>query len=181
MAILGGGVGLVAKKIAGVDIRGRCLEVAVVVATTFLSVVSWGLVQGFFGLPQKCYGVAGKVEVTQGDVPRIVQFVASAILWPTHRIYSALDAFPSHSSTLKAMMCSRSEDGCFAHLPQQDFYLASNNGQACTGDLLLVTGLYILAYFVFLGTAAWKHYDRMRRHHGDPRNGQRGANRPHQD
>jgi RING-variant domain len=180
MAILGGGIGLAAKKIAGVDIRGRCLEVAVVLATAFLSVVSWGLVQGFFGLPHKCYGIAGKIEVTEGDVPRIVQFVASAILWPTHRVYFGLDALPSRSSALKAMLCSRAEDGCFLHLPQQDFYLASHNGQKCTGDLLLVTGLYVLAYVVFIGTAAWKHYDRMRRH-GDPRNVQRGGNRPHQE
>lgn len=181
MGILGGGMGLVAKKCAGVDIRGRCLELTVVVATVFLWMTSWGLVQGFFGLPNACYGVLGNVAVSEDDVPRLLCFAASAVLWPTERIYMVLDALPLQSTLLKNAICSRTSEGCFAHLPQQDFYLEKNGGQACAGDLLFVTGVYILAYVVFLGTTAWKHQDRMRRHRGAPRNLQRAGMHPHQD
>jgi hypothetical protein len=181
MSVIGGGLGLLAKKAAGVDIRGRFLEVIVVLSTLFLSVVSWGLVQGFFGAPHMCYGVMGDLRVTEGDVPQLIRFVASSLLLPTQLIYSWLDRLPLRSTLLRRALCSRETDGCFAHLPRPDFFLEVNSGQACAGDLFVVTGLHIFAYFVFLGAAAWKHHDRLRRHQGGPRNLQQGAARLHQD
>jgi hypothetical protein len=181
MSTLGGGLGLLAKKIGGVDIRGRFLEVLVVLATIFLSATSWGLVQGFFGSPNKCYGVMRGIIVSESKVHRLLYFIATSLLRPTQFIYVWLDSVPLRSTLLKSALCSRETDGCFAHLPDLDFFLESNDGQACAGDLVLVTGIYVLAYVVFLGAMAWKHHDRARRNQGGPRNQQRGALRPHQD
>jgi hypothetical protein len=180
MSVIGGGLGLLSKKAAGVDIRGRFLEVVVVLSTLVLSVASWGLVQGFFGSPDKCYGVMGDLRVTEVNVPQLIRFVSSSVLQPAQRIYAWLDSLPLHSKLLTRALCSREIDGCFAHLPGLDFFLEENDGQACAGDLFFVTGLHIFAYFVFLGTTAWKHHDRLRRQ-GGHRNVHQGAARPHQD
>merc|ERR1711971_949135 len=44
------------KKRVGVDIRGRVLELAVVLATFWLGSIGWGLIWAFFGEPEKCRG-----------------------------------------------------------------------------------------------------------------------------
>jgi len=57
MGVIGGGVATIMKKVVGVDIRGRGLELIVVMQTLLLANVSWGLVWGFFGDVSQCWGV----------------------------------------------------------------------------------------------------------------------------
>jgi RING-variant domain len=70
MGILGGGFATVTKKWFGMDLRGRGMELAVVVGTIWFSVVSWGLVQGFFHARPNptCYGVLGRIQATHQDL-----------------------------------------------------------------------------------------------------------------
>ena len=62
MGVIGGGIATLLKKGAGVDIRGRTLEGAVVAATLWYASVAWGLAWGFFGDTSRCHGVAQTVE-----------------------------------------------------------------------------------------------------------------------
>lgn len=57
MGAIGGGMATLLKRVSGVDIRGRSLELFVVVMTIWLASVNWGLVWGFFGDSSKCLGV----------------------------------------------------------------------------------------------------------------------------
>jgi RING-variant domain len=69
MGILGGGIATVIKKSAGYDVRGRTMELLVVLATIWLSMMTWGLVQAFFSLPQPtCYGTLGTFNITQAEL-----------------------------------------------------------------------------------------------------------------
>ena len=69
MGILGGGIATVVKKGVGLDVRGRAMELLVVLATIWLSMITWGLVQAFFSVPHPtCYGTLGRFNVTQVDL-----------------------------------------------------------------------------------------------------------------
>ena len=60
MGVLGGGLATALKKRIGVDVRGRCLEMVVVVLTLWLTAASWGCVWGYFGDPSRCgWGTLG--------------------------------------------------------------------------------------------------------------------------
>lgn len=56
LGIVGGGIASTLKRSVGVDIRGRILEVIVVVLTCLLTSVSSGLVHGYFGNASSCWG-----------------------------------------------------------------------------------------------------------------------------
>jgi len=56
MGVIGGSIATALKHGAGVDIRGRTLELTVVVLTLWMAAISWGLVWGFFGETSKCWG-----------------------------------------------------------------------------------------------------------------------------
>jgi len=57
MGIIGGFFATVMKRGMGIDIRGRSLELCVVLMTIWLASVSWGLVWGYFGDVSQCWGV----------------------------------------------------------------------------------------------------------------------------
>lgn len=57
LGIVVGGIASALKRFSGMDIRGRILEIIVVVQTLFLTGVSSGLVRGYFGEPSQCWGV----------------------------------------------------------------------------------------------------------------------------
>lgn len=185
MAILGGGVALGAKKLLGVDARGRCLELAVVVATFFFSRISWGLVQGFFGMPERCINLAGNAFVATFQGLPLLQLVSNAVLWPTERCYMVIDVLATKSRIVEAAVCTPGSEGCFTHLPKHDFYTSDMNGLSCAGDFLLVVYLYLMAGVVFFISAVWKHQDRIRRQRGGgpraPQMHRLAQARPHQD
>ncbi|KAL7527674.1 hypothetical protein ACHAXR_002075, partial [Thalassiosira sp. AJA248-18] len=57
LGIVFGGIASTLKRSSGIDIRGRILEVIVVVLTLLLTGVSSGLVRGYFGDVSQCWGV----------------------------------------------------------------------------------------------------------------------------
>lgn len=57
LGIVGGGIASSLKRTSGIDIRGRILEIIVVLQTLLLTGVSSGLVRGYFGDASQCWGV----------------------------------------------------------------------------------------------------------------------------
>ena len=57
LGIIGGGIASTLKRISGIDIRGRILEIIVVVLTLLLTGITSGLVRGYFGDPSRCWGI----------------------------------------------------------------------------------------------------------------------------
>ena len=176
MGILGGGVATVLKKAAGVDLRGRLMELTVVVWTLWFSVMSWGLVKGFFGDASACYGTVGSYSVSEEDLTStyILRGLRALLLQPAEKIYLTWDTmFLNSGSLLRAALCTNSETpGCFEHLPNANasFILAEYNGQKCAADLMLFFALYVAAGVTFAGSALYKHHERRRRrHHGGRR------------
>ena len=175
MGVLGGGVATLSKKIAGVDVRGRGMEFAVVAYTLWLSVISWGLVRGFFGDSNACYGTLGGYQVTAEDLSStyLLRGLRLVLLQPAQTIYLALDRFFRNRtpSLVQAALCTKpagnetAAAGCFEHLPHAnaDFFLQDEGGEKCAADLLLLTILYVAASVTYSTSALLKHRERQRR------------------
>jgi hypothetical protein len=177
MGVLGGGMATGIKRMTGVDMRGRMMEMAVVVTTIWLSIISWGLVKGFFGNASACYGTVGSYNVTSDEVSSsyLLRGLRSLLLGPAQRVYVAWDRI-FLKSWFRSVVCTAPVDGnevqrvtCFEHLPHAnaDFFLVEGAGGKCASDLLLVTALYMAAGVVYVGSALWKQHERhQRRRHG---------------
>lgn len=183
MGILGGGLATLLKKCAGTDIRGRSLELAVVLLTVWLVLISWGLVGAFFGDVKKCYGFLGSYRVSNdASQPLLLRVIRALALKPGRTWFLMWDraALRSGPWISKALCRVRNLDnsGCFEHLPfaTVDFYLEENGGEKCASDLALVSSLWIAAGFALVGSYAWKRRERQRRAAR-----RRHEVRPHQD
>jgi len=180
MAVLGGGLATLLKKTAGVDLRGRMFELAIVLFTIWLVIISWGVVRGFFGEPSECWGAMGPQEITSTVLPQhgLLNFTRTVILKPGQAYYLFWDRLAyASSSWLGRILCTKQldRDGdlikgiCFEHLPHAnaDFFLADSengqHGQRCASDLLLLLRLYVSAGFALVGSTLWKRRERQRR------------------
>jgi hypothetical protein len=167
--ILAGGLATLLKKTVGVDLRGRILEATVVLITTWLTTVSWGVVKGFFGDTSACYGAMGSVDVTEPQLPAMymLRFLHTVLLRPGEAYYLMWDKLGLMSgSWMRPLLCTENNSaGCFKHLPyaNADFILQDYEGGRCASDLLLVIWFYIAAGFALLGNALWKRHERQRR------------------
>mmetsp|Transcript_21288 Transcript_21288/g.46197 ORF Transcript_21288/g.46197 Transcript_21288/m.46197 type:complete len:930 (+) Transcript_21288:77-2866(+) len=208
LGIVGGGIASALKRSSGIDIRGRILEVIVVVLTCLLTGVSSGLVRGYFGDASLCWGVfapspTATVVARENDFegpvfngpfyPSILNTVLVDIplkqiqLWylKWDFILSKL-GFISHK-----LLCFPAADGnadysnigCSPSTrginPQ--FYLEDGNEGRCSADVSLVMGIWFMALGVLL---MGNMYRRLRG--GGRRNNvaaavHRGRRRPHQD
>jgi len=186
MGILGGGTATLLKKTVGVDLRGRLLELAVVLWTLWLTWVSWGLVRGFFGDSSACQGSLGSYTVSADDLGSSLMLngIRKTLLTPIKSYYLMWDGLALKTGPwFKSAMCiDDGTPGCFEHLPHanEDFFLKEADGERCAGDLLTVAWLYIAAGFAYVGSAYWKRIERERRRHGRGRPVRADA-RPHQD
>ena len=137
IGILAGGMATTLKKSFGVDLRGRLLELAVVIGTVWLSTVSWGLVQGFFGHAQACHGSLGRrVVVSETEEGGLAADSSWTLVWlqrlllqPAEKYYLFWDGLALNSgkwvgSWLPSILClppsNNNKDeaaGCFEYLP----------------------------------------------------------------
>jgi hypothetical protein len=189
LAMLGGGIASCSKSFLGMDMRGRFMEAAVVLATAFVSFVSWKLIQGFFGSPEVCHGTLGAYIVSDTTVNEtyLLQFLYRVLLQPAEAYYLWCDRKALNSGLwLKAALCTRTDisitmNGCFEHLPSAnaDFFFHEEGGGKCAADLLLVSWLYIASGCAFVGNHFLKRHERERR--GQIRRAGRNEFRPHQD
>lgn len=168
MAILAGGGATLLKKGAGIDMRGRTLEMFVVISTTWLVVVSWGLVSAFFGDPSGCHGIFGGYAISRDaeHFSGLLYALQTLILKPAEKWFLMWDRLALHSGPwLKKALCMEQEMGCFEHLPLANagFFFEEDGGAKCAADLSMVTWLFGLAIVVAAGTHLWKQRERNNR------------------
>ena len=185
MAILAGGIATVFKNGAGVDLRGRALETMVIFSTTWLVVLSWGLVFAFFGDTSHCHGVLGSYSLSQDENPIILlRGLRTLVLKPAQSWFIMWDRLAWNSGPwLRRALCMPEHEnsvGCFEYLHKAnaDFIFEGYEGGKCAADLNLVSWLFIVAGVVAVGSPFWKRRERQRRAARRPL---RGEARPHQD
>ena len=188
MAILAGGAATLLKKGASFDIRGRALETFVVITTTWLVFVSWGLVNAFFGDPSRCHGITGSYRISKEveHLPGVLYGLHSLVLKPAEKWFLMCDRLAfSSGSWLKKALCMNKENGCFEHLhlASSDFFYEENGGAKCAADLNMVSWLFASAIVVATGTHLWKQRERQRRRPQFPGQGMlaQRRGRPHEE
>jgi hypothetical protein len=182
MGILGGGLATLLKKCAGMDIRGRSLEMAVVLLTLWLVLMSWGLVGAFFGDTNKCYGFLGMLRVSNDSQPFLLRSLRVVALQPARSWFLMWDRAAFHAGPwMRKALCTKNplKSGCFEHLPYAnlDFYMTESGGEKCASDLVLVSALWIAAGFALAASNTLKRRERLRRAAARRRH----EIRPHQD
>ena len=190
VGVLAGGFATIWKKSRfGLDIRGRLLEVLVVLGTFWLSAVTWGLVKGFFGHLESCHGALGRsVPLTSNVEEGIRDYLANLpyrllqqnILPAAKNYYLWWDAFFAQSP-FSSIICLEESEGCFEYLPlANDGFLVQN--PKCAADAGLVTYFYELAILTWGVLDFFKWQERQRRRQAPPARHHRVRHhRPHQD
>lgn len=171
MGILGGGAATLLKKLAGIDLRGRRMELMVLLATIGLSLLSWGLLRAFFGDTSACYGVAGQYSVTHDDLSStiLLRSLHWGVFTPAEFISRALDSKLARSfKWMRFCLNGDNENACLEHLGKADssFFLLENEDatkEQCASDLLLIGSLYIAAVCSYVGSTALKQHEREQR------------------
>jgi hypothetical protein len=163
MAVLGGGIATLFKRLGGFDMRGRTLELVVVVFTTLLVSVSWGVVWGMFGQPEACVGIVGASHEHSNYMKSLDKFV----LGPAKAYFLFLDKSAMRHDRLRRLLCTSKDGGCFPHLSKASPALLLSS-DACVGDVQLVSGIWLAAGVTLALSTLFK----KRR---------RGHARPHQD
>ena len=184
--ILGGSGATLVKKTTGIDLRGRMLEMTVVLSTLILTRLSWGLIQGFFEV-RACYGLLGSYEITAQDLSSgvsLVKLFQTVVLAPAETLYLGIDnLFLTYTGPwIRKALCRGSGDGCFEHLPyaNADFFLYEQGGEMCAADMVLLLSLGVLAAVSFVGSAIAKHQERRQRRERLERRQVRQIRRPFQ-
>ncbi len=200
MGVIGGGIATIMKREMGIDIRGRTLEVLVVIMTIWMGLVCWGLVWEFFGESNQCIGVMDKFDAwqTRMNLPSITsrgmfqvniptreqRLLQNLVLKPAKTIIETVDrGLLKTGPMLTGWICTPDEDlsssdkTCLeiTRKTNPDFMLPEQNGEKCASDFNVIKFFCYFAFFIHgLGTV-WKRRDRGRRarHHREPR--------PHQD
>ena len=160
--VLAGSFATLLKKSAGYDIRGRLLELVVLISTICLTFLSWGLVQAFFGQPEACLGLAGTLVLTPEaeESSWLLHGTRQFLLQPAKWYYLQWDSAVANSWTwVKSMVCTSKTTGCFAHVPSLsvDFYVKS---EACAADWVLFLYMYIAAFAAYVGSWLYKIRER---------------------
>uniref|UniRef100_A0A7S1UYD1 MYND-type domain-containing protein n=1 Tax=Grammatophora oceanica TaxID=210454 RepID=A0A7S1UYD1_9STRA len=160
MAVLGGGVATFLKKAAGLDLRGRFLELIVVLATGWLVGISWGLVWGFFGETDRCVGVLRGYEHEKLLALVNAVLLKSGVTW-----FLFVDRMISISA-LQPWVCTNDKQGCFSHLPHANAEMIMTD-TSCRSDLSVVLWLWFAAGASLTITTLWKRRRRAARPHQD--------------
>lgn len=185
MGIIAGGFATVIKLYQGSDIRGRSLELAVVFFTIWLTILSSGIVRGYFGDASKCAGFfepLGSLPVGPfGPLLTILKYFFR--MWqPWYKKWDY--AFAKLGILSKRVLCAPGPDGstdystigCSPSIRNinPEFYLGEE-GLHCRADMVLVFGLWVCA-LLFLGVGSLERFWRGRRAVAH-----RGHERPHED
>ncbi len=194
LGIVGGGIASCIKRSLGIDIRGRILEIIVVVMTLLLTLISSGLVRGYFGDASQCWGALSSLlsrsterrigpfhlpllNILLIDIPlRGVQkwylkwdFVLSKFGFVSRRFICA--STPDGNTDYIAVGCSPS-----THSINPQFYLEDK----CSADMSLVVNVWIAAIGVLLMRNVSRQLRGLRRNNVVVA-AAAGQRRPHQD
>jgi hypothetical protein len=160
MAVMGGTLATAFKRLGGMDIRGRALELIVVALTMWLLVISWGIVWAFFGRSESCFGMVGG---SSGG--RLSNGIHRMILNPARTYFLFWDRVALRFDRIATWLCTSEAEGtCFPYLGQASPYNLIDFPK-CTSDLELVATVWLTAGVTLLTSALW----RKRRRNGGPR------------
>lgn len=190
MGNIAGGVASTLKRSGGIDIRGRILEVSVIICTLFLTAVTTGLVRGYFGDSSQCFGVlASSTPFTESTTegPFIDSFsnkAFAALLEYAKLYYNKWDFLGARATIMsRNFLCTPTEDGNTDYATigcsppvrsiNTQFYLEEEN---CQADIGMIVGIWSAACVVLCLEHIYREY-RVRRRAAV----QRGRRRPHQD
>ncbi len=198
IGVIAGGIATIMKREMGMDIRGRTLELSVVVMTLWMAWVAWGLVWSFFGVhgDDQCVGVMDNVGVLQSSlgIPSFgvtssdygdyqpsthMLLIQNLLLKPTKIMIDVIDKGLSKSPTFVTnWICSPEENNeiCLELTRKTNplFMSYEFGGEKCASDFNVLTGICYFAGFVHVLGTVWKQRrERGRRHRHHPR--------PHQD
>ena len=193
LGIVGGGIASSIKRSLGIDIRGRILEIVVVVLTLLLTLVSSGLVRGYFGDDSRCWGAftswpirSSRTESALGlfHPPLLNKLLIDTPLRQLQKWYLKWDFILSKFGFVsRRFFCAPTLDGNTDYFSvgcspstrsiNPQFYLEADK---CSADMSLVLNVWVAA----IGVLFLKYLTRQLR--GARRVGvAAGHRRPHQD
>lgn len=196
MGNIAGGVASTLKRSSGIDIRGRILEISVILCTLFLTAVSSGVVRAYFGDSSQCWGVLASSLAESSSSAAVGTppgpFIDSAsnkafstILQYAQLYYRKWDFLCARAGILSRFICTPTDDGnadfatigCSSPVrsinPQ--FYLEEEN---CRADIGMLVRIWVAACLVLFLEHVYRSY-RVRRRVAVHLH--RGRQRPHQD
>ena len=193
LGIVGGGIASSIKRSLGIDIRGRILEIVVVVLTLLLTLVSSGLVRGYFGDVSRCWGAfsswpsrSGSTESAPGPFypPLLNKLLIDTPLRQLQKWYLKWDFILSKFGFVsRRFFCAPTLDGNTDYFSvgcspstrsiNPQFYLADK----CSADMSLVMNVWIAA----IGVLFLRHLTRQLRGGARRVVVAAGHRRPHQD
>jgi hypothetical protein len=185
MAVVGGGFAVFVKRLLKVDIRGRGLEVFVVLSTLWLSRLSWGLVWAYFGDESMCrgstlrplwsprnkpffYPFAMMLRLTLFQLGKMmIDLVDKILLNSFSWIRQFLCAEVSTCTLLlDSQSCASYDVTCFRTTKKvnPDFFRSKNADEnKCATDMDTVLFFWLLATFTLLASSVANRRDRQRR------------------
>jgi hypothetical protein len=192
MGNIAGGVASFLKRMSGIDIRGRILEISVIICTLFITAVSSGVVRAYFGDSSQCWGVLASATSSWAASAAVKgPFIDSAsnkafavLLHYAQLYYKKWDFLCARAGFLsRQFLCTPTVDGntdyasigCSPPVRNINtyFYLEDEN---CRADVAMVGGLWVAAILVLFLEHVYREY-RVRRRVAV----HRGRRRPHQD
>lgn len=189
-----GGIASLLKRLSGMDIRGRILEVIVVLLTLLLTGVTSGLVLGYFGDVSRCWGVfassqhTGDGKITGPFYPALLNKVLLDVpLTQIQLWYLKWDFIMSKLGFIsRRFLCVPTADGNTDYSTigcspstrtiNPQFYLEGS----CSADLSLVMGAWFVALGVLMMGIMYRQLRGVRRNNVVAA-AHRGRRRPHQD
>jgi len=195
VGILSGYFASITKKLLKIDIRGRILEMSVVICTLKVAYASWAITQAFFGITtNNC----SNFRCTSIYSIAIIKLAHNTILYPIYRLLTIVDRLVLQKTSILSFLCKETTNNinreeqyyCLESIQNAD----SNLGGKCKFDIILLSFLWLTAALVTLSSMLFK---RNRDHNNNNNNRGRGgrgravhiqriggraqAARPHQD
>ena len=196
MGNIAGGFASTLKRSGGIDIRGRVLEIFVILCTLFLTGVTTGIVRGYFGDSSQCWGVfassSSALMESRGQTTPLLfangnnySKLLAAVFQYAQSYYQKWDFLCSRAGLIsRNFLCTPTDDGNTDYATigcsppvrsiNPQFYLEEEN---CRADIEMMSTVWVMACTVLLLENVYKEY-RVRRRAAAVH---RGRRRPHQD
>jgi hypothetical protein len=167
MAVIGGGIATLFKKVAGFDLRGRSFELLVVATSLEMFRVMWGILKGLVGDSAGCLGLMGRFAKDEMDSSVCLSAMKKVFLTPSERWFLFWDGAVSSSwPWFRRIICIPDQmEGCFEYSYKANtaHLFADETEGRCASDIMLLHAMIWAAISVLLGNLLLKRRDRQRR------------------
>mmetsp|Transcript_6301 Transcript_6301/g.13211 ORF Transcript_6301/g.13211 Transcript_6301/m.13211 type:complete len:688 (-) Transcript_6301:342-2405(-) len=144
VGVIGGAIASAVKKTTRVDLRGRWLELLVVMTTLAMVYLSWGVVWGFFGTPEYCVGILG---VDEQQRP-LAAASWSLVLRPLSKILLGADKMLARYGPALRICAEDAVPGewCTAGIAKiSPGFMTGGIGNGCGGDATVLVPAWVAA------------------------------------